>query len=586
MKEEKNMYRIKSFHYLFVVLVLVSMVLAACGGQPANPTTPAEAQPPAVEEPQAEPAQPVEQAQPTEAPAPEARKVATFIWTQEFDTLNPLYTNMWFSTTTLPLWNCYAWLFDDQNEPVPSLVKEIPSMENGGLSEDGRTITLKLRDDLKWSDGTPLTAKDFLFTYQMTVSPNNAVSTQSPYDKVETMTAPDDQTVVITFKDPYAPWLGTLWHGILPEHILRPIFDAEGTLDTAEYHKSPTVGCGPFKFEEWESGSFTRFVVNDNYWLGKPKIDEIFFRFVPDDASQVAALKNKEGVLGTFLSWPDADNLAKEGVTIYKVFSGYNEGFYFNLGEKGHPGLKDINVRLAIAYGTDRDAITKDLLLGLTIPAATYWDETPYNDPSLQPYPYDPEKARQLLDEAGWVDSNGDGVRDKDGIELVLKYGTTTREIRKDTQAVIQQQLADIGIKVDLLNYESDTFFASHAENGPALHGDLDIMEFSTVANFPDPDTADWNCSDVPSDENPSGNNYAHLCDPVLDQLFKDQATQVDLVERTKTFHQITKLIFDNVYWLGLWQDPDVFAINPELQNVKLSGATPFFNSMEWELVP
>ncbi len=580
------MYLKKKFHTLLFVFVIASLVLAACATPQAVETAA-----PAAEQPAAAPAQPeptmAPEAAPTTAPEPAAeKKVATFIWTQEFDTLNPLYTNMWFSGTTLPLWNCYAWLFDDQNNPVPSLITEIPSTSNGGISADGKTLTFKLRDDIQWSDGTPLTAKDFLFTYEMTIDPKNAVATTSPYDKIETVTAPDDQTVVVTFKEPYAPWLGTMWRGLIPEHILRPVYDADGTLDTAEWNKAPTVGCGPFTFAEWESGSFARFVANDNYWLGRPKVDEIFFQFVPDDASQVAALKNGEGVLGTFMAAEDADALSKEGLTIFKVFSGYNEGVYFNLGDKANPGMKDLAVRLAIAYGIDRESIVNDLQLGLTKVAATDWDNTPYNNPEIQPYPFDPEKAKQLLDEAGWVDSNGDGTRDKDGVELMIKYGTTTREIRKDTQAVVQQQLADIGIGVELLNYESDNFFAGYAENGPAARGDLDMFEYSTTTNFPDPDTADWLCNNIPSDENPAGSNWSQFCDEKLDGLFQLQATQVDLAERTKTFQEITKYIFDNVYWLGFWQDPDIFAVNPRLQNIKLSGSTPFYNAMDWDLTP
>lgn len=580
------MYLKKKFHALLFVFVIASLVMAACATPKAVETAA-----PAAEQPAAAPAQPeptkAPEAAPTTAPEPAAeKKVATFIWTQEFDTLNPLYTNMWFSGTTLPLWNCYAWLFDDQNNPIPSLITEIPSSTNGGISADGKTLTFKLRDDIQWSDGTPLTAKDFLFTYEMTIDPKNAVATTSPYDKIETVTAPDDQTVVVTFKEPYAPWLGTMWRGLIPEHILRPVYDADGTLDTAEWNKAPSVGCGPFTFAEWESGSFARFVANDNYWLGRPKVDEIFFQFVPDDASQVAALKNGEGVLGTFMAAEDADALSKEGLTIFKVFSGYNEGVYFNMGDKANPGMKDLAVRQAIAYGIDRESIVNDLQLGLTKVAATDWDNTPYNNPEIQPYPFDPEKAKQLLDEAGWVDSNGDGTRDKDGVELMIKYGTTTREIRKDTQAVVQQQLADIGIGVELLNYESDNFFAGYADNGPAARGDLDMFEYSTTTNFPDPDTADWLCNNIPSDENPAGSNWSQYCDEKLDGLFQLQATQVDLAARTKTFQEITKYIFDNVYWLGFWQDPDIFAVNPRLQNIKLSGSTPFFNAMDWDLTP
>ena len=565
-----------SKHKWFLFIVTLSLLLAACA-VPAKPT----AQP---EQPTAVPEQPTKVPEPpTPVPQP---KVATFIFTQEFDTLNPLYTNMWFSTITHQIWNCWAWAFDEVNNPLPVLVKEMPSTANGGISADGKVITLKLRNDLKWSDGTPLTAEDFIFTYEMTMNAANTVSTQHPYDKIEKIEAPDAQTVVTTFKDPYAPWTGTLWHGILPKHVLKPAFDQAGNINEAAWNHAPTVGCGPFVFEEWESGSFARFVANENYWLGKPKIDEIFIRFVPDDASQIAALQAGEGDLGTFIAYPDIPTLEQAGIQVIKAFSGYNEGWYINLGEKGHVALKDVKVRQALAYAFDRFSLNEDLLLGLTVPASTDWDITPYNDPTIAPYPFDPEKAKQLLDEAGWKDTNGDGVRDKDGVELVLKYGTTTREIRKDTQAVAQQQLAEVGIKVELLNYDSDLYFSSYDQGGPAARGDLDIFEYSTTPQFPDPDTADWLCNNIPSDENPSGTNWSALCDQELNDLFELQATQVDFKERQQTFFKITRMIFDKAYWIGLWQDPDMWAISGQLSQVKISGVTPFFNVREWELAP
>ena len=557
--------------YALLAIGVILALLASCKPA-ATPTTP----PPAA--PTTAPTAPP----PTQPPA---RKVATFIWTQEFDVLNPLYTNMWFSSITQQIWSCWAWDFDDQNNPHPVLVKEMPSEENGGISPDGRVITLKLRDDIVWSDGKPITSEDFVFTYEMTMSPKNTVASTFPYDKLEKVEAPDPKTVVMTFKEPFAAWQATLWHGLLPAHVLRPVFEKEGTIDTAEWNRAPTVGCGPFVFKEWESGSFARFVANDNYWLGRPKIDEIFIRFVPDDASQVAALKAGDGDLGTFIAYSDIPTLEQAGVQMVKVFSGYNEGWYFYLHpEKGHPALKDVKVRQAIALAFDRFSVCKDLLLGLTKPPATYWANTPWQDPTLEPWPYDPERAKQLLDEAGWKDTNGDGVRDKDGVELVLTLGTTTREIRRDVQAVAQQQLAQVGIKLELANADSDIFFGSYGEGGPCATGQYDIFEYSTVTNYPDPETADWLCKEIPSDENPAGVNWQAVCDEELDGLFKLQATQVDPAERMKTFHQITRLIYEKVYWLGVWEDPDIWAVGPRLKNVRLSGATPFFNIVEWDL--
>lgn len=512
------------------------------------------------------------------------KKVVTFIFTQEPETLNLHYTNMYFSQILQQLWNHWAWEYDENNEPYPVLLTEMPSMDNGGISPDGTVLTLTLRDDITWSDGEPITAEDFVFTWEMAVAPSNTVATTYPYSEAVSVEAADPQTVVVTFAEPFAPWL-YFFHGLLPKHVLQPIFDAEGTIDDADWNNNPTVGSGPFVFAEWESGSYLRFVKNENYWGEPAKVDEIFVRIVPDDASQIAALTSGEGDIGIFIAYPDIPTLEDAGLNVIKVFSGYNEGWYLNLGENGHPALQDVRVRQALAYGTDRFVISEDLLLGKTVPAATFWDGSPWADPDLEPYPYDPKMANDLLDDAGWIDSNGDGTRDKDGVELVLRYLSSTREIRLDTQAVIQQQLAQVGIGVDLYNYETDILFGSYGDGGPVAIGNYDIAQWSDLPGaFPDPDTAYWLCEEIPSDEAPQGVNWQYICDEELQDLFELQKTQMSFDDRVATFHQISTIMFEKVYWLGIWQDPDIWAVSSRLSDVKISGVTPFFNIAEWDI--
>ena len=540
----------KSFLLSWVFCLLVaSLVLTACGGAGSGSAQP---------------------------------KVTTFIFTQEPDTMSPLYTNMYFSQIMHQVWNVWAWQYDDQNQVYPVLVKEIPTVENGGISADGTTLTLKLREDVLWSDGEKMTSADFKFTYDMYLSPKNAVASTYPYDQIASLETPDAYTVVVKFAQPFAPWL-QLFKGILPEHILKPVFEKDGSLDAAAWNKAPTAGIGPFKFEKWESGSYLRFVRNDKYFGPKPVLDEIFVKIVPDDAAQVAALKAGDGDLGIFISYPDVPALEASGVSVVTVQSGYNEGWFISMGPKAHPALQDVRVRQALVYAVDREKIAKDLLLGKTKPGASLWDNSPYVDPSLKPYPFDPEKAKALLDEAGWK-LGADGVREKDGVKLDLRYGTTTKEVRQNTQAVVQQMLANVGVKVELLNYDSDIFFASYADKGPAYTGELDIMEWSDVTQFPDPNFTYFLCSEIPSDESPQGVNAQYLCDKELDALFQEQATQVETTARIATFQKISKIVYDQVYWVSLWQDPDMWAVGKRLANVKLSGATPLYNIAEWTL--
>jgi ABC-type transport system substrate-binding protein len=168
---------------------------------------------------------------------------------------------------------------------------------------------------------------------------------------------------------------------------------------------------------------------------------------------------------------------------------------------------------------------------------------------------------------------------------LELDHATTIRKDRQDVQAVMQQQLAAVGIKLNILSVDETLYFASYAEGGPAAKGEYDIMEWSDGPLFPDPDLYYWLCSEIPTDEYPSGENWFYLCDTELDRLITLQSSQVDVVERQKTISQINQLFYNKVYIIGLWQDPDVYAVGSRLKNAKFSGVTMFFNIGEWDLV-
>jgi peptide/nickel transport system substrate-binding protein len=218
-------------------------------------------------------------------------------------------------------------------------------------------------------------------------------------------------------------------------------------------------------------------------------------------------------------------------------------------------------------------------------PNKTFWDAIPaYVDPDLEFWPYDPATATQLLEDNGYVDSDGDGIReDLDGNPLVITQGNTTKEERQNYQAVVQQQLLAVGIDLQIMAYDADILFASYADAGPAAVGDLDIMEWSDAPAFPDPDTPYWLCSEMVSDDYPWGYNY-YICDETLDALFQEQLVTVDAAARMEIFHEITSYMHENVYYLGIWDDPDVWVVNPRISGYLFSGVSPFFNIDEWDV--
>jgi peptide/nickel transport system substrate-binding protein len=601
----------RTIERLMAGAVTLSLVLAACG--PASTPIPAGDDEPTVAPTAADGGSEVE---PTEGPVDEPTAppdtgtegggTVTISFVQEPDNLSPLYTTMYFSAITRDFWLRGLFTLDDQLVPQPTLAAEVPTAENGGISADGLTITIKIREALTWSDGEPLTANDFVFTYEMIMADANTVSSRYPYDAtfiaddgtetpfVESVTAADDQTLVIQFNRVFAAWQTSMFIYVLPEHVLRPVYDSAGSLNEAEWNNNPTVSIGPFMLEEWNRGSSLSFIRNPA-WPEQPNVERIFIQMVPDDAAQEAAIIAGDVDLGLFLSSDQIPTLEAGGnVDVVTVQSGYSEGWFLNVREGlAHPGMLDPNVRRAIALATDRFTIVNDLLNPEINPVnASFWSNNPpYADESLEPYPYDPDEAGRLLDEAGWVDSDGDGTRDKviDGekVDLELRYATTTRELRRNVQAVVAQQWEAVGIRANLQNYESDLFFSGYEEGGPVAVGDFDIAEWSDLpTSFPDPDASEkWRCADIPTDENPSGGNWAGVCNEGLDALLAEQAGVTDRATRIDLYRQIQQIIYDETLYIGIWRDPDLWSVNTRVQGVSIGGVNPFWNVTTWTVV-
>jgi peptide/nickel transport system substrate-binding protein len=415
---------------------------------------------------------------------PAEPKIVTFAWTQEPDSLNYYYTGMWYASGLMELYGCSAWLWDDTNSAYPVLAKEIPSIENGGLSADGLTITIELVENATWSDGTPITSADFLFTYDMIMDDANVVDSKYPYDYLTSLETPDDYTVVMNFGEVFTPWLtGFFERMILPKHILEPVFEAEGSIESAAWNNAPTVGCGPFSFETWESGSFISFVRNENYWGDLAILDKLVFQFVPDDAAQTAAVIAGDVDVAFWPPYEDIPAFREAGLVIVDQASGYTEHWNFNLRpDTATPALLDLNVRKAMAMGLDRESLT-DIRLNVVKVTETFWDALPaYVSPDIVPYEYDPEAAMQLLEDNGYVDSDGDGIReDNDGNPLTFTHCTTIKEERISLQAVAQQNMLAIGIDLQTNPMDGDILFESYANGCAAKSHRMNIPLVQTT---------------------------------------------------------------------------------------------------------
>jgi peptide/nickel transport system substrate-binding protein len=522
---------------------------------------------------------------------------------QEPDNMNGFYTSMAFAQWANDL--VQASLYDISNtlDPVPVLIEEIPSVENGGISEDYLTYTVTIKEGLLWSDGTPLTAADFVFTYEMVNDPaNNMLQGGTIRDALETVTLVDDRTFTLTFSTPKpfpedvigSPGIST----ILPAHIFQPIYEAEGSIEFAPENQDPTVFSGPYVLSEWRRGEQMTFTANPNFTLGQPQIQTIVIRFFPDTDSQYAALQAGQLDFVPNVSEGDKPRIAEfEGVSQITVFGGYIESLWLNVRSEeypraGHPALQDVRVRQAIRFALDRQAISDQLLAGTVTPTDSIYAGSPFENADLGVTATDTAAAEALLDEAGWIDSNGDGTRDQNGVELVLRYSSTTAGWRNNIQAVIQQQLAAVGIGTVLEAYPASEFFASWSDGGINALGEYDIAQYANNTALTNPANVTVNealaCSQLVGDANPGGQNFTGFCNEAMDAAALVTQTSLDAEERLAAAFEIQEIMRDNAPLINLFPRGDNYAyVTARFAEAPVVGSgvgNQWFDILNWQL--
>lgn len=455
---------------------------------------------------------------------------------------------------------------DENGNRTPLLATEVPSVQNGGVSADGMTVTYKLRKDVKWHDGQPFTAKDVIYTYQVIMDPTNPVNSRAGYTDMQSVEAKDDYTVTVKFKSFYAPFLA-LFSSILPAHV----FDNKTSIEKHEFGRKP-LGTGPFKFVEWVSGDHITLTKNADYWdKGKPYLDQVIFRITPSRETAVAQIKTgevdvvwnlTEAQIPDFEGNADVTAWAYPGVNVERLILNWSAPSGPHQGDPAypHPILGDPKVREAIELAIDKKVLVDKFLYGKTTvgtsPLPSGWAS-----PKISPSEFNPTKAKQLLDAAGWKPGS-DGIRVKDGVKAQMTYSTTSGDkLRELTEQVIQEQLQAVGIALEIKNMPSPLLLGGWQDNAPRARGAFDVNMWTTSSGI-DPHIhlfRYYHSSQIPTESNGGeGQNYARMKDAEVDKGIEDGGATPDQEKRKAGYERAIKRIVEARPHIFLYNRLDV----------------------------
>jgi peptide/nickel transport system substrate-binding protein len=352
---------------------------------------------------------------------------------------------------------------NDKLEFIPDLAVDVPTKANGGVSADGLTYTFKLRSGVKFHDGQPLTSADVKFTQDLMVDPKTQARTRVGYSSVGSVETPDANTVVFKLKETFPAFLEVVaYTNILPQHLW-----AGKDVNTDVLNREP-VGSGPFKFKERLSGQRVGFTRNADYYrTGLPKLDDVVFKVVPDANALLAQIQTGEIQATQRLPTQHVaavTALAGQGVTLFRTQALADYRIWLNVKK---PALQDVRVRQALSFAIDRQGIIDNVIKGYGKIASGYIPPQVWAaDSSLQPYAYDPAKAKSLLATAGWT-AGADGILQKNGAKLSLQvWNVTGVAERLQVLQFIQAQWKTVGVDMVIAPTDSATLFGSTVPDG------------------------------------------------------------------------------------------------------------------------
>lgn len=459
------------------------------------------------------------------------------------------------------------------------LLDDAPTLE----TEPKQRVTYRIREAAVWSDGTPITSSDFKYTWTQIVDGNDIYS-KIGYDRIESVDDTDPRTAVVTFKDRYAPWrdLFSAFYGVLPRHLLEKGERAAQMKDGYRW------SGGPFAIESWRKGQDMTLVPNPRFWGRKPLLDKVVFQFISDQSAEIQAYRTGQVKMiypqpqigfepAQVRSLPDTRYVSSSGLTL--------EGLWFNARK---PPLDSANVRRAIAYAIDRDAIVNQLVRPIEPSAvplqafnAPQTQGGRYFTPAFARYTRDLAKVQELMSADGWTRPPG-GVWTKRGTRAALEINSTAgNKGRELVEQLLQSQLGDAGFEVRINNTKAGTLFGEWLPKG------LHMIGMYAQVLTPDPDFCAIICGDqIPGTGSGAGQNYQFFSDPAVDVPWKAQLRELDDARRAELVLQGHAALADAVPALPLYVKPQVLVWSAKLGGPIATNETlgPFWNMNQWHL--
>jgi peptide/nickel transport system substrate-binding protein len=443
--------------------------------------------------------------------------------------------------------------------------------ESWDISSDGLVITFHLRKGIKWADGVEFTADDVMFGYRTIIDEKTPTAYSEDFRQVKKAEVPGRYTFRVAYEKPFAPAL-TSWGNlvVLPKHLL------EGKDITKDDFGRNPVGLGPYRLTKWTTGQEVMLDSYKDYFEGRPYIDRYIYKIIPDSATMFLVLQTGEiDMMGLtpvqYAKQTDTEFFKKHFQKFrYPAFT-YTY-MAFNL---KHPFFEDKRVRQAIAYGIDKDEIVDVVLFGLGSPATgPYVPNTwPYN-PAVRNYEYNPEKARQLLKEAGWNDTDGDGILDNGGRPFKFTILTNmANNPRKNTAAIIQWRLAKIGIKVEIRELEWSTFINQFIDK---RRFQAAILGWSIGLDADQYDI--WHSSKTKEKEF----NFVSYNNPEVDELLEKGRRTYDTEKRKRAYFRLQEILADELPYLFLYVPDATPIVHARFKGIKASPIGIRYNLPQW----